>query len=242
MAKVVPLKEAIALVKKGDSLMTTGFLGISCPIKLIEGLVEAGTDELTLIQAVTAFPLEHHDVGKLAENRQIKKFIGAHAGTSKVFVSQFLKGELEIEFIPMGTLVEMIHAGGAGLGAVLTPTGVGTAQEETHEKVVRNGKEYLVYDPLTADVAFIKANKADTYGNLYLVGTAKTTALQMALASKTVIAEVDEIVEPGEIDPSDVYVPGMLVDYIVQGLTPDERHAYYEALWSRHNLLTKEED
>lgn len=140
----------------------------------------------------------------------------------------------------MGTLVEMIHAGGAGLGAVLTPTGVGTLQEEKHEKVVRNGKEYLVYDPITADVAFIKANKADKSGNLYVYGTAKTTTLQMALAAKTVIAEVDEIVEVGEIEPTDVWVPGMLVDYIVQGLNPAERDEYYGELWAKYNLLQKE--
>lgn len=239
MSKVVTIEEAVSVVKTGSSLMTTGFLGISAPIKLIEGLVEAGTDELTLIQPVMSFPMEEHDVSLLAVNKQLKKIIAAHVGTSREITKQYFSGDLEIEFIPMGTISEAIHAAGAGLGGVLTPVGIGTMQEDDRDKIVRNGKEYLIYDPIGADVAFIKANKADKDGNLYFHGTSKSLSLEMALAAKTVVAEVDEIVEVGEIEPTDVYVPGMLVDHIVQGLNPEERHDYYKELWDSHHLLAK---
>lgn len=239
MAEIVSIEQAVSLVKPGNRLMGDGFLGVSAPIKLFEGLRDAGTKDLTLIQAVMSFPMEEHDVSLLAVNKQLKKIICAHAGTSREITKQYFSGEIEIDFIPMGTLSECIHAAGAGLGGVLTPVGVGTMQEENHDKITRNGKEYLLYDPIGADVAFIKANKADKAGNLYCHGTSKTLTLQMALAAKTVIVEVEEIVEIGEIEPTDVYVPGMLVDYIVQGLTPEENVAYYKELWSRYNLLAE---
>lgn len=241
MSKIISVEEAVKKVKKGDSLGTSGFLGVAAPLKLIDALVEEGTDELTLIQVVTAYPYEEHDVGRLAENHQIKKFVGAHTGTSKAVNKQFLSGEIEVDYIPMGTLVEALHAGGAGLGGVLTPTGIGTDLEEGREKVTRNGKEYLVYDPITVDVAFVKANKADKLGNLYAKDTTKSVIRDYALASKIIIAEVEEIVEVGEIEPTDVEVPGVLVDYIVQGRTREENVEYYENLWNKYNLLREEE-
>lgn len=239
MSKVVTIEEAVSLVKTGSRLMTTGFLGISSPNKLIEGLVEIGTKGLTFIQPVVSFPMEEHDISLLAVNKQIKKLIVAHGGTSREITRQYFADEIDIDFIPMGTLAEAIHAAGAGLGGVLTPVGVGTTQEADHDKIVRNGREYLVYDPIHADVAFIKANKADKEGNLYFHGTSKSLSLEMSLAAETVIAEVDEIVEVGEIEPTDVYVPGILVDHIVQGLTPMDRNKYYHELWDTHNLLAE---
>lgn len=239
MAKIVSIEEAVGLVKPGDKVSFNGFLGISTPVKLFEGLEKAGTGDLTMVSAVMSFPFEEHGVSKLVVNKQVKKLIAAHAGTSKEITKQYFAGELEINFIPMGTLTEMLHAGGAGLGAVVTPVGVGTMQEETYEKIERNGKEYLVYDPLTTDVAFLKVNKVDKEGNAYCHGTTKTQALEMALAGKTVIVEADEIVEVGEISPTDVYIPGMLVDYIVQGMNPEERREYYGELWGKYNLLSK---
>lgn len=137
----------------------------------------------------------------------------------------------------MGTVVERLHAAGAGLGAVLTPTGVGTILEDEHEKVTRNRKEYLIYDPLKIDVALIKATKADKYGNLYLDGTTKNISLQLALAADTVIVETNELVEVGEIDPNDIYIPGILVDYVVQGLTPQEHHQMMGDLWTETKKL-----
>lgn len=137
----------------------------------------------------------------------------------------------------MGTVVERLHAAGAGLGAVLTPTGVGTILEDEHEKVTRNGKEYLIYDPLKIDIALIKATKADKYGNLYLDGTTKNISLQLALAADTVIVETNELVEVGEIDPNDIYIPEILVDYVVQGLTPQEHHQMMGDLWTETKKL-----
>ena len=139
---------------------------------------------------------------------------------------------MEVEFTPMGTVVERLHAAGAGLGAVLTPTGVGTILENDYEKVVRNGREYLVYDPLKIDVALIKATKSDKYGNLYIDGTTKNISLQLALAADTVIVETNDIVEVGEIDPNDIYIPGILVDYVVKSLTAEEHHEMMGDLWT----------
>ena len=239
MAKIVSIEEAVALIQPGSSFSFNGFLGVSTPIKLFEGLVNAGTKDLSVVAAVMSFPYEEHDISMLAINKQIKKITAAHVGTSREISKQYFAGEIEIDFVPMGTVTECLHAGGAGLGGVLTPVGVGTMQEENHEKVVRNGKEYLLYDPITTDFALIKVNKVDKEGNCYCHGTSKSLALQCALAAETVIVEADEIVEVGEITPTDVYIPGMLVDYITQGLNPEERKEYYKELWGKHNLLTK---
>lgn len=241
MDKIISIEEAVKKVKKGDKIGTSGFLGVAAPLKLIDALVEEGTDELTLMQVVTSYPYEEHDVGRLAENNQIKKFVGAHTGTSKAVNKQYLNGDIEVDYIPMGTFVEALHAGGAGLGGIITPTGIGTDLEKDRDKITRNGKEYLIYDPITVDVAFIKANKADKFGNLYAKDTNKGVIKDYALASKITIAEVEEIVEVGEIEPTDVEVPGVLVDYIVQGRTRQENMEYYENLWSKYNLLKEEE-
>ena len=152
-------------------------------------------------------------------------------GTSAAVQHEYFSGDMEVEFTPMGTVVERLHAAGAGLGAVLTPTGVGTILEKDYEKVARNGREYLVYDPLKIDVALIKATKSDKYGNLYIDGTTKNISLQLALAADTVIVEANEIVEVGEIDPNDVYIPGILVDYVVKSLTSKEHHKMMGDLW-----------
>ena len=239
MAKIVPIEEAVALIKPGSSFSFNGFLGVSTPIKLFEGLVKAGTKDLSIVAAVMSFPYEEHDLSILAVNKQIKKITAAHVGTSREISKQYFAGEIDIDFVPMGTVAECLHAGGAGLGGVITPVGVGTVQEESHEKIVRNGKEYLWYDPITTDAALIKVNKVDKEGNCYCFGTSKSLALECALAAETVIVEADEIVEVGDIEPTDVYIPGMLVDYIVQGLTPAERQDYYKELWGKHNLLSK---
>ncbi|MBP3039336.1 CoA transferase subunit A [Bacillaceae bacterium Marseille-Q3522] len=241
MEKITSASQAVALVKSNSSVMISGFLGVGAPLRLIDELAQSGVGGLTLIQSVAAFPGEVHDVGKLVENRQVKKFIGAHIGTSKHFVEQFNAGTLEVEFCPMGTLVERIRAGGSGLGAVVTPVGIGTQQEEFNEKIVIDSKEYLLYKPLDADFSLIKGFKADKIGNIVLAGTSKSSALEMALAGKTVIAEVDEIVETGDIAAEDVDIPGILVDYLVQGNTLAERRKYFQDLWGRNNMLKKEE-
>ncbi|HEY8889793.1 MAG TPA: CoA transferase subunit A [Clostridium sp.] len=233
MAKINTVQEAVENIKDGMKIMTAGFLGVGAPLKIIDALAETGVKDLTLIQAVSAHPGETHDIGKLVANKQIKKFVGAHIGTCPEIQEQYNAGTLEVEFIPMGTVVECIRAGGAGLGAVVTPTGVGTVLEEGREKMVIDGKEYLVYPPIKADVAIIKGYKADKLGNIQYRGTTKGTNTIMALAADLVIAEVDEIVEAGEIAPDSVGTPGILVDIIVKGDSLEARGKYFEDLWIR---------
>ena len=233
MAEIKTVQEAVENIKDGMKVMTAGFLGVGTPLKMIDALAETDVKNLTLIQAVSAHPGETHDIGKLVANKQIKKFVGAHVGTCPEIQEQYNARELEVEFIPMGTIVECIRAGGAGLGAVITPTGLGTEIEKGREKLTVEGKEYLVFPPLKADVAIIKGYKADKLGNIIYRGTTKGTNTIMALAADLVIAEVDEIVEVGEIPADDVNTPGILVDIIVKGDSFEDRKKYFEDLWVR---------
>lgn len=235
--KIVSLQEAISHLKPGQTVGISGFLAVGEPLELISEVVRQKTDNLTVVSVVTAHPGKDIGVGELCANKLVKKYIAAHVGTSPSAQKEYFSGNMEVEFTPMGTVVERLHAAGAGLGAVLTPTGVGTILEEKQEKIVRNGKEYLVYDPLKLDVSLIKATKADKYGNLYVDGTTKNISLQLALAADTVIVEVNEIVEVGEIDPNDIYIPGILVDYVVQGLTTEEHHEFMGNLWTETKKL-----
>ena len=230
MKAVLSLQEAISKVKPGDVVGISGFLAVGEPLELIEELVRQNQQDLTLVSVVTSHPGKEVGVGRLCENHQVKKYVAAHIGTSPAAQKEYFSGEMKVEFTPMGTVVER-------LGGVLTPTGVGTILENEHEKVVRNGREYLIYDPLKLDVALIKATKADKYGNLYIDGTTKNISLQLALAADTVIVETNEIVEVGEIKPDDIYIPGILVDYVVQGLTPEEHHKMMGDLWTETNKL-----
>lgn len=241
MNKIKSIDEAVGLITPGSSLMISGFLGVGSPIRLIDALAERKeATDLTLIMSVASYPGKAHDVESLFLNKQVKKYIGAHVGTSRELSRQYLNNEVEIEFCPMGTLAERIHAGGAGLGAVVTPVGVGTQQEEDNESIEIDGKKYLLYKPLKADFALIRGFRADKEGNIEARGTSKSAILQMALAGKTVIAEVNDIVEVGEIEPDHVEVPGPLVDYIVQGDTLAESKAYFNELWASTNQLKVE--
>ena len=233
MAEIKTVQEAVENIKDGMKIMTAGFLGVGAPLKMIDALAETEVKDLTLIQAVSAHPGETHDIGKLVANKQIKKFVGAHIGTCPQIQEQYNAGTLEVEFIPRGTIVECIRAGGAGLGAVITPTGLGTDIEKGRDKLIIDGKEYLVFPAIKADVALIKGYKADKLGNIVYRGTTKGTNTSMALAADLVIAEVDEIVEVGEIPPDSVGTPGMLVDIIVQGDSLEDRTKYFEDLWIR---------
>lgn len=237
MTKIKTVQEAVKNIKDGMKIMTAGFLGVGAPLKMIDALANTNIKDLTLIQAVSAQPGETHDVGKLIANKQIKKFVGAHIGTCPEAQEQYNVGTLEVEFIPMGTIVECIRAGGAGLGAVITPTGLGTEIEKGRDKLSVDGREYLVFPAIKADVALIKGYKADKFGNIVYRGTTKGTNTSMALAADLVIAEVDEIVEVGEIPPDSVGTPGILVDIIVQGDSSEDRRKYFEDLWIRTNKM-----
>ncbi|QQZ63413.1 CoA transferase subunit A [Paenibacillus sonchi] len=215
MNKVVALDEAIAHIKDGDVVMIGGFMANGTPEKLVDALVEANIKDITLICNDTGFI--NRGSGKLVSNKQCKKIMASHIGTNKETGRQMTEGETEVVLIPQGTLVEQIRAGGYGLGGVLTATGIGTLVEEGKEKIVVDGKEYLLEKPITADVALLYAAKADKAGNIVYKGSANNFNNIMAGAAKTTIVEVGELVEIGEIDPNEVVTPNIFVNYIVEG-------------------------
>ena len=215
LTKQIALHEAISVVKDGNSVMVGGFLNCGGPEALIDGLLVAGTKNLTLVCNDTAFP--DQGVGKLIVNKQFKKAIVSHIGTNPETGRQMNAGELEVDLVPQGTLAERIRSAGFGLGGILTPTGVGTPVEEGKQKLTVNGKDYLLELPIQADVALIKAYKADKSGNLVFRKAARNFNPLMATAARTVIVEVQQIVETGEIDPDEVMTPGIFVNYLVQG-------------------------
>ncbi len=237
MAVIETKNQAVKRIKNGMSIMVGGFLGVGSPLNMLEELSKSGTNNLTLILPVASYPGGNHDIDKLILNKQVKKFIGSHIGTDPELVKQYNDKELEIEFNPMGTLIERIRAAGAGLGAIVTPTGVGTEIEKGRMKMTIDDKKYLVYPPLKADVAIIKGFKADRAGNIQYRGTSKAANPIMASAADLVIAEVDEIVDVGEIPYDRVGTPGIFVDVIVQGSSLEDRQKHYEDLWTRDKKI-----
>ena len=215
MAKIIAAAAAAAMVKENMTVMVGGFLGCGTPQLLVDEILTGGTKELTLICNDTAFP--DAGVGKLIVSKQFKKIIVSHIGTNAETGRQMNAGELEVDLVPQGTLAERIRSAGFGLGGILTPTGVGTPVEAGKQKLTIEGKDYLLELPLKADVALIKAHKADKAGNLVYRCAARNFNPLMATAATVVIAEVQQIVEIGEIDPDEVMTPGIFVNYLVQG-------------------------
>jgi len=213
MNKVVQQKELFSLFQDKMTVMIGGFMGVGAPTSLIGIFAKQGVKNLTMITSDTATP--DTGVGLLIMNRQAEKIIASHIGTNPETGRQMIAGETVVELVPQGTLAERIHAGGAGLGGILTPTGIGTVVEEGKEKLVINGKGYLLELPLRADIALLKAYKADRAGNLVYRQSARNFNPIMALAADMVIAEVEEIVEVGELEPDEVMTPGILVDKVI---------------------------
>lgn len=211
MKKIVTAKEAINLIKDGSSIMIGGFLDCGAPDVLIDELVHQNKKNLTMISNDTTYP--HADKGKLIVNKQVSKLITSHIGTNPETGKQMHDGELDVELVPMGTLIEKIRAKGSGLGGVLTPTGVGTLIEENKQTMEIDGKKFIFEKPLGADFALIYGTKADEYGNISFYGTTKNLNTVMATAAETVIVQADELVDC--IDPNDVVIPGLFVDYVV---------------------------
>jgi len=211
MKKIVSAREAVRLIQDGDSVMIGGFLSCGAPDKLVDALVEQKTSNLTMIVNDTTYP--HADKGKLIVNKQVKKLITTHIGTNPESGKQMNAGELEVEIVPMGTFVERIRAKGAGLGGVLTPTGVGTILEENKQTMEVDGKKFLFEKPLGADFALIYGTKVDKFGNVSFYGTTRNFNTTMATAAETVIVQADEIVDC--LDPNEVVIPGLFIDYIV---------------------------
>lgn len=212
MKKIVCAKDAINLIKDGASVMIGGFLSCGAPDKLIDELVVQGKKNLTMICNDTSYP--NVDKGKIITNKLAKKVIAAHIGTNPETGRQMQSGETEVELVPMGTLVEKIRAKGAGLGGVLTQTGIGTILEDNKEIIEVEGKKFIFEKPLGADFALIYGTKADKYGNVSFYGTTRNFNTVMATAADVVIVQADEIVDC--IDPNDVVIPGLFVDYIVK--------------------------
>ncbi len=215
MSRQVSIAEAIEHIKDGMTIMVGGFLSCGTPHKLVDALVEKGTKDLTLICNDSGFI--DSGVGKLVVNRQIKKLITSHIGTNRETGNQMNSGELEVVLVPQGTLAERVRAGGAGLGGVLTPIGVGTLVEEGKQKLEIGGKEFLLELPLKADVALLLGNKVDKRGNIFYRNTARNFNPLMATSAEIVIVEAENLVEIGKIDPNCVGTPGLFVDYIVLG-------------------------
>jgi len=214
MSKLINIQQALGNIRDGMTLMIGGFLAVGTPENLVDGLVGSNMNNFTVIGNDTSFP--DKGIGKLVVNRQLQKVIVSHIGTNPETGRQMNAGELIVELVPQGSLAEKIRAGGAGLGGVLTPTGVGTIVEEGKQRLTIDGQDYLLERPLKADVALLKAYKADKAGNLVFRRTARNFNPIMAMAADLVIVEAENIVEVGEIDPDLVMTPGIFVDWIVQ--------------------------
>ncbi|WP_434353735.1 CoA transferase subunit A [Psychrobacter sp. HD31] len=215
-------EQALAdVVTDGHTLAIGGFGLCGIPEALIEALRDSGKKELTCISNNAG--VDGFGLGLLLETRQVKKMISSYVGENKEFERQFLSGELEVELTPQGTLAEKLRAGGAGIPAFYTATGYGTQIAEGKETRDFDGKNYVMERSLTADVALVKAQKADKAGNLIFNKTARNFNPPCAMAGKITIAEVEEIVEVGDINPDEVHLPGIFVQRIVLNANPEKR-------------------
>jgi acetate CoA/acetoacetate CoA-transferase alpha subunit len=213
MKKTMKVSEAVAGIADGASLMIGGFMGVGTPPRLIDETVRQGKRDLVVIANDTARP--GVGIGKLIDAKLVRKVIVSHIGTNPVTQRQMLAGEIEVELVPQGTLIERIRAGGYGLGGVLTQTGLGTIVEEGKQTVDVDGRTFLLEKPLKADVAFIYAKQADHIGNLTYALTARNFNPVMAMAATTVLAEAQSIVPVGVISPDAVMTPAVLVRHLI---------------------------
>ena len=229
--KIITAKEAAAMIPDGASIMVGGFMANGSPEAIMDALVEKNAQNLTAycndggfgpaFDKATGEEIKGPTgLGKLIKNHSVKKLVATHIGLNKQVAEQMNKGEMEVTLVPQGSLAEMIRAGGAGLGGVLTPTGVGTEIEDgefTLGKQEIGGKDYLLMAPVKADFALIGGNFVDKKGNVFLKGTTRNFQQVMATAAETVIVEAEQLVEIGELDPDYVQIPYIFVDYIVVG-------------------------
>lgn len=222
MKKVVSgAEEAIKDIEDNMTLMLGGFGLSGIPENCIAALVKKGVKGLTCISNNAG--VDDFGLGLLLKQHQIKKMISSYVGENEEFERQLLSGELEVDLIPQGTLAERLRAGGAGIPAFYTPAGFGTEVMEGKEIREFDGKMYLLEHALKADFAIVKAWKGDTHGNLLFRGTSRNFNPMMAMAGKITIAEVEELVEPGDIDPNEIHTPGIFVQRIFQGSNYEKR-------------------
>ena len=211
--KIVTLEEALEHISDGCTLMYGGFGGVGTPPTLVQGILAKGVKELTLIGNDTGFP--DIGIGRLVTAERAKKVIASHIGSNPNAGKLMTEGKLQVEFSPQGTLAERIRAGGVGLGGIFVDVGIGTIAEEGKDKIVIEGKEYLVETALTAEVSIVHAKKADSLGNLVYDKTACNFNPLVAMAGAFTIAEVEEIVPVGELDPECIATPGIYVDMVI---------------------------
>ena len=213
-SKVKTLAEALDKINDNQTIMIGGFMSGGTPEILIDGMIEKGIKNITVISNDTCTP--DYGIGKLIVNRRISRMITSHIGRNKETGRQMTEGETRVDLIPQGTLAERIRTAGAGLGGFLTPTGVGTSVEDGKQKLNIDGRDYLLELPLRAEIALLKAWKADKSGNLVYRRAARNFNPLMATAADFVIVAAETIVEVGELDPDLIATPGVLVDMIVQ--------------------------
>ena len=222
MNKVYPnAAEAVKDIQTGMTLMLGGFGLCGIPENCISALVELGAKDLTCISNNAG--VDDFGIGLMLKTRQVKKMISSYVGENAEFERQLLSGELEVDLIPQGSLAERIRAGGAGIPAFYTPAGYGTEVADGKEIREFEGKYYLLESWLRADFALVKAWKGDTMGNLIFKGTARNFNPMMAMAGKITVAEVEELVEPGELDPNQIHTPGIFVQRIFKGTDYEKR-------------------
>ena len=222
MNKVVAGADAaVAQIPDGATIMMGGFGLCGIPENLIVALRDKGTKNLTIISNNAG--VDDFGIGILLQRRQVNKMISTYVGENRLFEELVLKRELQLELVPQGTFAERIRAGGAGIGGFYTPTGFGTIIADGKETRNWNGKQYVLELPLRADFAFVKALKGDTYGNLIYRKTARNFNPMMASAAKVTIAEVEELVEAGELDPDTIHTPAIYVKRIFQGTRYEKR-------------------
>ena len=211
--RTISLEKAVAMIPDGASLMVGGFMAVGTPERIVDELVRQGKRDLTVIANDTAMP--GVGIGKLVTAKLVRKAIVSHIGLNPETQQQMIAGEIEVELVPQGTLIERIRAGGYGLGGVLTPTGVGTVVEEGKQKLTVAGKDYLVETALRAEFALVNAFLADYLGNLSYALTSRNFNPVIAMAADTVIVDADNVVPVGVIAPDHVVTPAPIVDYLV---------------------------
>jgi acetate CoA/acetoacetate CoA-transferase alpha subunit len=211
--KIVPLDAAVAMIPNGASLMIGGFMGVGSPDRIIDEIVRQRKSHLTIVANDTALP--GRGIGKLVDANLVTRAIASHIGLNPETQRQMIAGTMSVDLVPQGTLVERIRAGGAGLGGILTPTGVGTIVEEGKQRLEVQGKAYLLETALRADFALVGAFLSDYLGNLSYALTARNFNPLVAMAAETTIVTAEHIVPVGLIAPDHVMTPAPLVDYVV---------------------------
>jgi 3-oxoacid CoA-transferase subunit A len=223
MKKLYPdAKAALDGLLRNDLLIASGGFGLcGLPERLLDAIVESGVTGLTFVSNNAG--IDNEGIGKLLRTKQVKKMISSYVGENKEFERQYLSGELEVEFCPQGTLAERMRAGGAGIPGFYTKTGVGTLVAEGKESKVFNGEEYILEHGIFADLAIVKAWKADESGNLVFRKTARNFNLPAATCGKVCVVEVEEVVPVGSLDPDSIHLPGVYVQRMIVGAPYDKK-------------------